>query len=168
MVKNRKQTIIFLSWTAVLLWMLLIFNLSAQVADQSDKLSKGIVSAIVEMVERVAHGYDIDTNVFNHLVRKFAHFFTYLMLGALVTNALRQSGVQGLRLSILALGICSLYAVSDEVHQLFVPGRGGQAIDILINSAGATIGIGVYFLIIKTTSVNSKGVINGVNYKTNT
>jgi len=142
MINNRKRTIILLSWIAVLLWMLFIFNLSSQTADQSDQLSKGIVAVIVEMIEKVAHGFDLDTSGFNHFMRKFAHFFAYLVLGVLVMNALSQSGVRGLRACTFAIGICVLYAVSDEVHQLFVPGRGGQAVDVLLDSVGASVGIG--------------------------
>ena len=33
------------------------------------------------------------------------------------------------------------YAISDEVHQLFVPGRAGQVRDVLIDSAGSLLGI---------------------------
>ena len=36
---------------------------------------------------------------------------------------------------------CSLYAISDEVHQLFVPGRGAQVKDVFIDIAGAAVGI---------------------------
>ena len=38
MFKDKKQIIILISWAAVLLWMVVIFNLSSQVAEQSDKL----------------------------------------------------------------------------------------------------------------------------------
>jgi len=138
---SKKRIIILLSWIAVILWMLLIFNLSSQTADHSDKLSKGIVAVVVEMIEKVAHGFDIDTSGFNHIIRKLAHFFAYLVLGVLVMNALSQSGVSGMRACVFALGICTLYAVSDEVHQLFVPGRSGQAMDVLIDSAGAVAGM---------------------------
>jgi len=37
----------------------------------------------------------------------------------------------------------------DEVHQLFVPGRAGQVKDVILDSAGAGVGIGVYLLICK-------------------
>jgi len=59
-------------------------------------------------------------------------------------NALRRSGVNGWKFILFSLGICVLYAVSDEVHQLFVPGRGRQVRDVLIDSAGAIVGIGLY------------------------
>jgi len=40
-----------------------------------------------------------------------------------------------------------LYACSDEFHQTFVPGRAGQFKDVLIDTAGALIGLIVVTLI---------------------
>ena len=34
-----------------------------------------------------------------------------------------------------------MYAISDEVHQLFVPGRSGQATDVLIDFSGSLAAI---------------------------
>ncbi len=48
---------------------------------------------------------------------------------------------------MLSLMICILYAISDEVHQSFVPGRGPGVMDVLIDSAGAMVGIGMYEMI---------------------
>ncbi len=139
-----------LSWVAVLLWMVLIFNLSSQVAEQSNQLSTRITKVIVETVEKVAPNAEFDMKSFNNRLRKHAHFFAYLILGILVSKVLRRSGVYGYRSVIIALGICILYAISDEVHQLFIPGRGGQVKDVIIDSAGASVGIAVYLLIAKT------------------
>ena len=62
------------------------------------------------------------------------------MLGALTVNAFCTSGVCGFK-GIAAAGIvCVLYAISDEIHQIFVPGRSGQFSDVLLDSAGAVIG----------------------------
>ncbi|WP_347489269.1 VanZ family protein [Desulfoscipio sp. XC116] len=110
-----------ISWAAVILWMALIFNLSAQVAAQSNQLSRGITAASVKTVEKVAPRAEFDIRSFNNILRKNAHFFAYLVLGVLVLNALRRSGAHGCRGFALALGICILYAISDEAHQLFVP-----------------------------------------------
>jgi VanZ family protein len=133
-----------LSWAAVLLWIALIFNLSSQVADRSNQLSTGITEVIVKTVEKVAPIAKFDIESFNHIIRKNAHFFAYLVLGVLVMNAIRRSGVHGYRSVLITLGICVLYAISDELHQLFVLGRGGQVKDVIIDSAGASVGIGVY------------------------
>lgn len=135
-----------LSWTVVIFWMILIFNLSSQVAQQSNQLSTEITEIIVKTFERIVPQADLDIYKLNNLVRKSTHFFTYLIFGLFVINALIRSGVYGYRSIGLALLICVLYVISDEVHQLFVPGRGGEVKDVIIDSAGAIVGIGLYLL----------------------
>ncbi len=129
-----------LAWAAVVLWMALIFYFSAQVAEQSDQLSMGIADKIAETVENIIPGSGLAVENMNHLVRKNAHFFVYLVLGALTVNAFCSSGVFGIRGIAAAIAVCVIYAASDEIHQLFVPGRSGQFTDILIDSAGAAVG----------------------------
>lgn len=148
--------------------MVLIFYLSHQPATESNELSTGITEKIVETVEKIAPDIDIDIGSFNHIIRKNGHFFAYLVLGILVVNGLRGSGVSGYKGFILALLICVLYAVSDEIHQLYVPGRGGQVKDVIIDSAGALVGILGYCL--KFSSVKEKGgdSINGKRNKSRT
>jgi len=58
-----------------------------------------------------------------------------------VANGSRSSGSKRYKGIKLALLICILYAVSDEVHQLFIPGRGGQFKDVIIDSAGVLVEI---------------------------
>ncbi|WZL73693.1 VanZ family protein [Clostridiaceae bacterium 35-E11] len=145
MIKNRKQ-IIIISWIAVLLWMVFIFNLSSQVREESNNLSKGVTEILIKTVEKVAPKAEFDLDRLNHIIRKNAHFFAYLVLGILVLNAMRRSGVDSVRWVLL---ICILYAVSDEVHQFFVPGRGPGVKDVLIDSAGAIAGIGMYKILSK-------------------
>ncbi|NMA62964.1 MAG: VanZ family protein [Syntrophomonadaceae bacterium] len=135
-----------LSWIVVLLWMLLIFHLSSQAAEDSNQLSTGITRVVVQTVERFLPDTDIDIGSVNHIVRKNAHFAAYLVLGVLVMNALRRSEVYGFRALAIALGICVVYAISDEVHQLFVPGRGAQVKDVIIDSLGAMVGAGLVLL----------------------
>ncbi len=146
----NNKIIIVLSWTAVLLWLVLIFYLSSQPAVQSDGLSKKVTEIIIEKVGSVVP-LDNETSTtadlvarFNHVVRKFAHFSIYFVLGILMINALRVSGVIGFKGFLFSLVFCILYAISDEVHQVFVPGRGAQVTDVLIDSLGAFVGIGMY------------------------
>jgi VanZ family protein len=67
------------------------------------------------------------------LLRKLAHITEYAILGALLLRATRRPG--------LALALAALYAVSDEVHQHVVEGRHAAALDVVIDSAGALVGI---------------------------
>ena len=133
------------SWLLVMVWMSLIFYLSAQVAEESSNLSEGITDRIVEAIDRLV-GVDLGLNfdVANHIIRKNAHFFIYLVLGVLVLNALISSGLKGSRAMVFALMISIVYAISDEVHQLFVPGRGGQFKDVVIDSSGSALGIFIF------------------------
>ncbi|MGG0276178.1 VanZ family protein [Bacillus rhizoplanae] len=145
----------FFSWTCVLLWMALIFYLSHQPATMSNELSTGITEVIIEKVEKITPSVEFDIRGFNHIARKNAHFFNYLILGVLVMNALRRSGMQRYRRIGLTLFICVLYAISDETHQLFVPGRGAQVKDVFIDSSGAGVGIGIYLLFARIKKHNA-------------
>ncbi|WIV12107.1 VanZ family protein [Proteiniborus sp. MB09-C3] len=133
-----------LSWIAVIIWMALIFYLSHQSATKSNDLSTGITEKIIRTVERVAPDLELDLGNFNHITRKNAHFFAYLILGILVINTQRYGNVHGYRKIVLALTICVFYAISDEIHQLFISGRSGQFKDVLIDTVGAIFGIIVY------------------------
>ncbi|UNC93967.1 VanZ family protein [Candidatus Contubernalis alkalaceticus] len=135
-----------LSWTAVIIWMGLIFYLSHQPAVESSRLSQGITEVIIQAVEKVFPNLEFDLRNLNHFVRKNAHFCAYLILGFLVVKALWISGAAGVKGMVLALVICVLYAVSDEVHQMFIPGRSGEVRDVFIDSVGAGIGIGLYWM----------------------
>lgn len=136
-----------LSWVAVIVWMAFIFYLSAQVAEQSNQLSTGITETIIGFIRKLIPNAKPDLRSFNHFVRKNAHFIAYLVLGLLTSNALRKNKSHSYKRALLALLICAIYAISDEVHQLYVPGRGGQATDVLIDSAGALVGSGLYFIL---------------------
>lgn len=135
-----------ISWLLVVLWMALIFYLSHQPASESNSLSTGITERVVAIIERVTSDIDFDVSNFNHIVRKNAHFFAYLILGVLVSNALKSNGLKGSRRFLIALAFCILYAISDEIHQLFIPGRAGQVRDVIIDSAGAVVGISGYLV----------------------
>jgi VanZ family protein len=67
------------------------------------------------------------------VLRKLAHAAEYAVLGFLLVRAL------GRERPALALGIA--YAISDEVHQHFVPGRLGSSLDVLIDAIGVAIGV---------------------------
>lgn len=135
--------------------MLLIFSLSSQVAGQSSELSGKIADIIIKVVGRITP-LDIKTSNtidlgfgLNHIVRKSAHLAVYFILSILMMNAFVVSGFNKFKAFSFTIILCSLYAVSDEVHQLFVPGRSGEVRDILIDSMGAMLGSVVYLTMSK-------------------
>lgn len=68
-----------------------------------------------------------------------AHFVVYAVLGALVYVALRLKRTEIVAV-YMAIALSSLYGVSDEFHQAFVPGRTPDVIDWVIDTAGAAAG----------------------------
>ena len=99
-------------WLPPLVLMALIFGLSAMPADQDDHGTLYVIS------------------------RKLAHFAGYALLAALWWRALLTK-VDHHRALGLALLIAVLYAGTDELHQTFVSGRSGRALDVGIDAAGA-------------------------------
>jgi VanZ family protein len=133
-------------WLPAVIWMILIFCLSAQPADDSNGLSKGLTKIIVEVIGRIfpidVQSSTLNTIVsqFNHYVRKAAHFTSYLILGIFVLYGFIKSGIKLNRAFLYSLLLCTAYAASDEFHQLFVPGRGCRVTDVLIDGTGAFCG----------------------------
>lgn len=58
-------------------------------------------------------------------------------------NALGQSGIDRKRIIFIAFSIYIIYSISDELHQILVPGRGAQMKDIVIYTVGAILGISI-------------------------
>ena len=135
-----------ISWMEVLVWMTVIFYLSHQPVTTSNGLSTEVTEVIVSKVEVVVTNHEFNMDSANHIIRKNAHFFIYFVLGLFVCNALRKSGVNRSHGFVLSLIICVVYAISDEMHQYFVEGRGPQVKDVLIDSSGAFTGIILYFV----------------------
>ena len=80
-------------------------------------------------------------------VRKVAHFTEYFILGILLLLTFNSYGIKNWYIPII---ICVLYALSDEVHQYFVPGRACRILDVLIDSTGGTVGV-LFSRIVKKT-----------------
>ena len=148
-----KRLKIFFSWLLVISVMLLIFMLSAQIADDSSELSEGLVSKLYRVFLRIT-GIPCSTAEFDRtvlglqfIVRKTAHFLIYLILGSLFSNAYYQSEVKHLGKNFCYAIISSfLYAVTDEIHQVFVAGRSGELRDVFIDSTGSLTGTILFVL----------------------
>lgn len=124
--QSRKAKII--SWILVIVCMAVIFILSAQTGDESQALSDRFI---------IFFGLKLSVD----FVRSCAHCLEYAGLALLVFNAFYCS--YGRFRPYISFLTAALYAVSDEVHQLFVEGRAFQLSDIFIDSIGAAIGVAV-------------------------
>lgn len=123
----------------MLLWMLLIFLMSSFDATESANQSNFIVNIITDIfkIENI--------ELLSFIIRKLAHFTEYLILGFLTINMLNKNDIS--KKYLISILICIIYATSDEIHQIFVPGRACQIRDILIDSMGSITGVYLYKLI---------------------
>lgn len=131
---------------AVLLvfWMGFIFSMSCENAEKSSNTSGQTIRVVLSAVpEFEKQPEEVKVNIIEKLqfiVRKSAHFIGYMILGILASGLILQYENINKKYP-LAFLICVIYAISDEIHQLFVPGRAGQIRDVLIDSAGSLLGI---------------------------
>lgn len=139
--KNQK----WILWILTLGWMLLIFMFSAQNGTESAELSGGITERIVRTFVRdfeqlsAARQERIMNNV-SFAVRKLAHYTEYLVLGVLLFSLVRAYRCSERTAFFISWGAGTLYAVSDEIHQMFSDGRSPQVRDVCIDSAGVLTG----------------------------
>lgn len=122
--------------------MLFIFAMSSFGSDSSNAQSSQIIQVLHQVFPNLSHTSGPDASVLTFIVRKTAHFTEYAILGILFYFFYRQTLPQknGLRLFVLAILSSFLYACTDEIHQLFVPGRSGQFTDVLVDTLGASFG----------------------------
>ena len=131
----------------------IIFYMSGQVATTSS----GMSSFFVEPIKPYAP--DFAEDILTTLVRKSAHIFMYFVLGMLVFNVLRQYTQNNKKLVGFSILFAFVYAVSDELHQAFVPGRSAEPRDVLLDTIGASLGVALCMLIIRRKA--KKAVKNG-------
>lgn len=80
-------------------------------------------------------------------IRKGAHFFSYFLLGLFWVLGLRKRVRENWLTIILSLLLCIGYASFDELRQSFNPGRTGLMVDVILDTAGATTGVVLAWLL---------------------
>jgi VanZ family protein len=117
----------FGDWAPAIIWMVGLFMLSTSFFSASN--TSKVIEPLLQWFFPTA---SIATITLLHaLIRKAAHFTNYAILfWLLIRGPLRGR-------PYVALGCCVLYAMLDEGHQIFVPGRGASLYDVALDSSGA-------------------------------
>lgn len=133
----------------IILWMILAFNLSNQVAQNSSELSGGLTRKILEVLHMLDGKTIEQQETIETIIRKLAHFFLYALGGILILLHINLYKITDKRKVIISWILGTTYAITDEIHQLFVPGRSGEIRDVFIDSLGVITGIIIIRLILK-------------------
>ncbi|MCM3118457.1 VanZ family protein [Neobacillus sp. MER 74] len=131
---------------AAILWMSLIFCFTQLPYFTGEKTSEAIQTVVVKEHKTINTpvGDNEDINVLNLIVRKATHVTVFGILALLLFKFF-----EIYRYSYIVSWLLTfIYAITDEYHQSFMPGRVASLRDVLFDSAGALITLlMVYFII---------------------
>lgn len=149
-----KQTKKFIFWMPVILVLLLIYYFSSADGLQSAGMSSQVTDKLVNIftaiplldLNRDQEAFSVD--LLHYIIRKTGHISVYAALALALAFALYQYRISSRHLILWSLSFGFFYACTDEIHQLFVFGRSGRFTDVLIDSAGMTLGILTFYFLL--------------------
>lgn len=140
-------------WIPVILMAIVIFGFSKQDGAESSGLSRKAAACIVDFadytgiisVDDINRGKYIEQ--IQYPIRKLAHMSEYAVFGVLIFIALSVDGICLKYRYRFTVFLTFIFACSDEIHQLFVPGRNGDFTDVIIDICGCLIAMAFIKLI---------------------
>lgn len=124
--------------TLLVAWMAVIFWFSSEGHDASTARSDTVVNLL-------PGGFGWPQDIATFLTRKAAHAFIYFVLGILTFNLVKEYVPFKKHAILISIVFVLLYAVSDEFHQSFVPGRSAELRDVLIDTLAGTVGVAAFY-----------------------
>ena len=132
------------SWLLTAAWATLIFFLSTQT------FTVGFTEWLLREILQLAH-IRVSGHTFyllHHLVRKSAHATEYAIFFAFIYHSLSPDGTFRWRRreGVESLLLAAAYSLTDEFHQIFVPGRTASLVDSGIDTAGAALALALIYM----------------------
>lgn len=137
---GHSRRFIVASWALVVVWACFIFFMSANTGSGLEN-DLGFFSRIYQALK------DMQTQMLgpdSDAINSIAHFCEYAVFGGLLANALRFY-MPLRRACLIAIACASAYGITDEFHQLFVPGRVCDPIDWVVDTLGGSLGAGLLY-----------------------
>ena len=141
----------FVLFILIILMMCIIFKFSSSNGEESTKQSMGLIGKTIGFVAEIINP-DITEEEkiilyekYHIPVRKLAHISEYFVLCLLVCMFFSTYNISCIKVIIYSFILCFLYACSDEIHQLYVPGRSGNIKDVFVDSIGISLVLVVYY-----------------------
>ena len=162
------------TWVRILLTVLtlavmgMIFFISTETAEQSDETSGYFTRQVIDVLYPDYAKYEKKQqqslyDSIQTVIRKMAHYTEFAILGFLMRLCLESWFGKRKWQTPVSWGLSTLYASTDEMHQILIDGRSGQWTDILLDSAGVLSGVLiavlVLFLVRKRTTRKERSAI---------
>lgn len=141
-----------LTWLIVIIWLIIIYILSAMPANISGTKSKLVLENSINIVNKISNNSLTSLNnkkIINKIhpyFRKLMHVMVYFILSILFILALNNTIINKYKIYLITILLCIIYAISDEYHQSMVIGRSCRLLDVLIDSIGVFIGCFIYYI----------------------
>ena len=137
----------------LIIWMITVFMFSHQQSDESSATSGNTIRFIINNIPIVKNYTNEQKEkiieIMQPIVRKLAHFTIYTIGGILIALFINQFNIKETRKIIYSCSAGCLYSITDEIHQLFVPGRAGMIQDVIIDTLGVMLGVALVWTIIE-------------------
>ena len=136
------------------LWQGVIYGFSAENSSESSGRSQGICVSLAELLtsgdEDVTEIEIIELSErIEPPLRTLAHMFCFAVLAGLYFLLFTSFGACAWHRAGFSVGCTLIYAVFDEIHQYFVPGRSMQLVDIAVDTLGAILAVCTLSLIFR-------------------
>ena len=153
-IKFRKNLIFkrVLFFIMLVITFYMIFSFSAQDAELSGSLSRNVTEFIVKIISKIkTMDVTMQFNLIEKLhpiIRKFAHFSIYTIVGFSVMGFMCTFDMKNIFKLLISFGVGIIYAISDEIHQYYIPGRCASIMDVCIDTLGVLTGIFILITLI--------------------
>lgn len=138
----------------------IIFGFSNQNGEESGSVSQKVSKMLVDIFIHAENlNEEIKMNFANYIqpvIRKLAHFSIYTLVGIFSMGFMSTFNLKFLKRFMTSLVVGLTYAISDEFHQSFIPGRVASAKDVCIDTLGVITGIIIVFIVISIFDVLSE------------
>lgn len=133
--------------------MWIIFGFSNQNGEESGSISRKITEIVTQNIKCIQNlkpeDKEITLKKIEHIIRKLAHFTLYTIIGILLMYLMLTYNIKNKNRIFTSLGIGLIYAISDEIHQSFIPNRTPMVGDVVIDFSGVITGILIVFVLSK-------------------
>ena len=138
----------------------IIFMFSNQNSEKSDSTSDKIIYRVLDIITKnndlSQQEYDELYMSVKILVRKTAHFTIYTLLGLFLMLVLNTININLKERILISWMIGIIYAIGDEIHQYFIPGRTPMMIDVIIDNIGVLCGILIVYFTSKILYIRKR------------
>ena len=154
----KVERIIFAVLTIVTF--VIIFIFSSQNGDESGSTSRGFTKKIIEILQLDKNlSEDEKENLIENsqfIIRKLAHFTIYAIAGINIYGFVNTYDTKKKNKILVTLLVGIVYAISDEIHQMFSGDRTPAIRDVFIDSCGVLFGICIFLVINKIIEIKTK------------